>query len=61
MRLLIVFFILVSAVIAIFKDAHPEVTFIAQMWGVSWGALGRGFWHHSFMVYTGRALQKQLQ
>ena len=39
MRVFIVFFIFVSAVIAIFKDAHPEVTFIAQMMGVSWGAL----------------------
>ncbi len=37
------FFILVSAVIAIFKDAHPEVTFIAQMMGVSWGALAGAF------------------
>ncbi len=43
MRLFIVFFILVSAVIAIFKDAHPEVTFIAQMMGVSWGALAGAF------------------
>lgn len=43
MRILIVFFILISAVIAIFKDAHPEVTFIAQMMGVSWGALAGSF------------------
>lgn len=43
MRMFIVFFILVSAVIAIFKDAHPEVTFIAQMMGVSWGALAGAF------------------
>lgn len=43
MRLFIVFFILISAVIAIFKDAHPEVTFIAQMMGVSWGALAGAF------------------
>ena len=43
MRLFIVFFIIVSAVIAIFKDAHPEVTFIAQMMGVSWGALAGAF------------------
>ncbi len=43
MRIFIVFFILVSAVIAIFKDAHPEVTFIAQMMGVSWGALAGAF------------------
>ena len=43
MRFFIVFFILVSAVIAIFKDAHPEVTFIAQMMGVSWGALAGAF------------------
>lgn len=43
MRVFIVFFIVVSAVIAIFKDAHPEVTFIAQMMGVSWGALAGAF------------------
>lgn len=43
MRTFIVFFILISAVIAIFKDAHPEVTFIAQMMGVSWGALAGAF------------------
>ena len=43
MRLFIVFFIVISAVIAIFKDAHPEVTFIAQMMGVSWGALAGAF------------------
>ncbi|MDO4474858.1 MAG: sodium:solute symporter [Eubacteriales bacterium] len=43
MRVFIVFFILISAVIAIFKDAHPEVTFIAQMMGVSWGALAGAF------------------
>lgn len=43
MRLFIVFFILVSAVIAIFKDANPQVTFIAQMMGVSWGALAGAF------------------
>lgn len=43
MRLFIVFFIIVSAVIAIIKDAHPEITFIAQMMGVSWGALAGAF------------------
>ncbi|MCR5387607.1 MAG: sodium:solute symporter [Lachnospiraceae bacterium] len=43
MRIFIVFFIAMSAVIAIFKDAHPEVTFIAQMMGVSWGALAGSF------------------
>ena len=43
MRIFIVFFILISAVIAIFKDSHPEVTFIAQMMGVSWGALAGAF------------------
>ena len=43
MRLFIVFFIIVSAVIAIFKDANPNVTFIAQMMGVSWGALAGAF------------------
>ena len=43
MRIFIVFFIVISAVIAIIKDAHPEVTFIAQMMGVSWGALAGSF------------------
>ena len=43
MRMLIVFFIAVSAIIAVIKDAHPEVTFIAQMMGVSWGALAGAF------------------
>ena len=43
MRILIVFFIAVSAVIAVIKDAHPEVTFIAQMMGVSWGGLAGAF------------------
>ncbi|MDO4393694.1 MAG: sodium:solute symporter [Bacillota bacterium] len=43
MRLFIVFFILVSAVIAVVKDAHPEITFIAQMMGISWGALAGAF------------------
>lgn len=43
MRVFIVFFIAVSAAIAIIKDAHPEVTFIAQMMGVSWGALAGAF------------------
>ena len=43
MQVFIVFFIVVSAIIAIFKDAHPEVTFIAQMMGVSWGALAGAF------------------
>ena len=43
MRIFILFFIVVSAVIAIVKDSHPEVTFIAQMMGVSWGALAGAF------------------
>lgn len=43
MRVFILFFILISAVIAIIKDAHPEMTFIAQMMGVSWGALAGAF------------------
>ena len=42
MRALIVFFIIVSAVIAIVKDAYG-FTFIAQMMGVSWGALAGAF------------------
>lgn len=43
MRMFILFFILVSAVIAVIKDSHPEFTFIAQMMGVSWGALAGAF------------------
>jgi len=43
MRGFIVFFIAVSAIIAVFKDANPQVTFIAQMMGVSWGALAGSF------------------
>lgn len=43
MRGFIVFFIAVSAAIAIIKDAFPGFTFIAQMMGVSWGALAGAF------------------
>ena len=43
MRVFILFFIAVSAIIAIVKDAYPTVTFIAQMMGVSWGALAGAF------------------
>lgn len=42
MRLFIVFFILVSAGIAILKDTL-NITFIAQMMGISWGALAGSF------------------
>jgi len=43
MRAFIVVFIVISAVIAVIKDSHPELTFIAQMMGVSWGALAGAF------------------
>lgn len=43
MRIFIIFFIVVSAVIAIVKDSFPGMTFIAQMMGVSWGALAGAF------------------
>ncbi len=44
MRVLIVFFILLSAVIAILKDTVlKDVAFIAQMMGISWGALAGAF------------------
>ena len=44
MRLLIVFFIALSAAIAILKDTvWSGVVFIAQMMGVSWGALAGAF------------------
>ncbi len=43
LRIFIVFFIVVSAIIAIIKDAIPGFAFIAQMMGVSWGALAGSF------------------
>ena len=43
MRIFIVFFIAVSAIVAILKDSFPGLTFIAQMMGVSWGALAGSF------------------
>ncbi len=43
MRVFIIFFIAVSALIAVIKDANPQITFIAQMMGVSWGALAGAF------------------
>ena len=44
MRVLIVFFILLSATIAILKDTIlKDVAFIAQMMGISWGALAGSF------------------
>ena len=42
MRVFIVFFIAISAVIAIVQ-AKSKVTFIAQMMGISWGALAGAF------------------
>lgn len=43
-RILIVFFIIISAVIAILKDTiWSQFVFIAQMMGVSWGALAGSF------------------
>ncbi len=43
LRLFILFFIVISALIAIIKDMFPGFTFIAQMMGVSWGALAGSF------------------
>ena len=44
LRLFIVFFIVLSAVIAILKDTvWKDFVFIAQMMGVSWGALAGSF------------------
>ncbi|MBO4897925.1 MAG: sodium:solute symporter [Clostridia bacterium] len=42
LRLFIVFFIIVSAIIAVIKDKY-NFSFIAQMMGVSWGALAGAF------------------
>ena len=43
MRIFLVFFIVVSAVLAVIKDSYPGLTFIAQMMGISWGALAGAF------------------
>ena len=43
LRGFVAFFVAVSALIAIVKDMNPEFTFIAQMMGVSWGALAGAF------------------
>ena len=43
MRIFIVVFIAISAIIAVFKDMNPNATFIAQMMGVSWGGLAGAF------------------
>jgi len=43
LRVFVGFFVAISAVIAIVKDMNPEFTFIAQMMGVSWGALAGAF------------------
>ncbi len=43
LRAFVGFFVAVSAVIAIVKDMNPDFTFIAQMMGVSWGALAGAF------------------
>ena len=42
MRILIVFFIAISVVIALVQY-HSSVTFIAQLMGISWGALAGAF------------------
>lgn len=42
MRIFIVFFVVISAVLAVLKDRF-NITFIAQMMGVSWGALAGAF------------------
>ena len=43
LRIFIAFFVVISAALAIIKDLNPEFTFIAQMMGVSWGALAGSF------------------
>ena len=43
LRAFVAFFVAISALIAIVKDMNPEFTFIAQMMGVSWGALAGAF------------------
>lgn len=43
LRVFVGFFVAVSAAIAIIKDMNPGLTFIAQMMGVSWGALAGAF------------------
>jgi SSS family solute:Na+ symporter len=43
LRAFVLFFVVISAIIAILKDSFPGATFIAQMMGVSWGALAGAF------------------
>ena len=43
LRAFVIFFVAISAAIAIIKDSYPEFTFIAQMMGISWGALAGAF------------------
>ncbi len=58
MRILLVFFIVCSVVLALFPP-QSIAQFIAQLMGISWGALAGAFWHHSFMAYIGKVLQGQ--
>lgn len=55
MRCLIVVFIAISVVIALVQY-HSNVTFIAQLMGVSWGALAGAFLLPSCSVCTGSGL-----
>jgi len=42
-RMLVIVFILISTLIAIVQNANPEFTLIAQLMGISWGALAGSF------------------
>lgn len=55
MQVLIVFFIVLSVTIAL-----DPPTFIAQLMGISWGALAEHFWHRSYMDCIGNEFPKRL-
>ena len=56
-RVLIVIFIAISAIIAVIQY-KSAVTFIAQLMGISWGALAVLSLHHSSTPFTGKRQQK---
>lgn len=59
MRCFIVVFVLISMVLAIVQYKN-SFSFIAQLMGVSWGALAGSFWPPSSMVCIGKNHQSGL-
>lgn len=56
MRIMLVVFIAISAVIAIIQYSS-KVAFIAQLMGISWGAIAAPVWLRSYMDFTGKRQQ----